>query len=136
MEARGSTALSQDITRKRSGAADCKRRGKIRQIETAGMRQVWRKGRSTPRGLFETTGGNLAMSDAPQGTAPREIEEYDIRIWFMKTDLDQARDTFRVVEGIIQTREQFQPKRKRRSDAGKSRDDGQETLVNLKEIGK
>ena len=76
------------------------------------------------------------MSDAPQGTAPREIEEYDIRIWFMKTDLDQARDTFRVVEGIIQTREQFQPKRKRRSDAGKSRDDGQETLVNLKEIGK
>lgn len=51
----------------------------------------------------------------------RPIDEMDIRIWFMKTDLDQARDTFRVVEGIIQTREQFQPARKKRSDAGKSR---------------
>ena len=51
------------------------------------------------------------------------IEEYDIRIWFMKTDLEQARDTFRVVEGILQTREEFTPKRKRRSDAGKPREE-------------
>jgi hypothetical protein len=49
------------------------------------------------------------------------IEEIDIRMWFMKVDLEQAQDTFRVVEGIIQTREQFQPKRKKRSDAGQSR---------------
>jgi hypothetical protein len=65
-----------------------------------------------------------------------DMDERDVRVWFMKTDLEQARDTFRVVEGIIQTREQFQTKRKTRSDAGKKRDDGQETLVNLKELGK
>jgi hypothetical protein len=52
----------------------------------------------------------------------REIDERDIRVWFMKTDLEQAQDTFRVVEGIIQTREQFQPKRKKRSDAGQTRE--------------
>jgi hypothetical protein len=50
-------------------------------------------------------------------------------------DLAQAQDTFRVVEGILQTREQFQPKRKKRSDAGKSRNDSQE-LIDLKEITK
>jgi|HubBroStandDraft_3_1064219.scaffolds.fasta_scaffold373351_2 hypothetical protein len=64
----------------------------------------------------------------------REIDERDVRIWFMKADLDQAKDTFRVIEGIIQTREEYQPKRKKRSDAGKSRD-GQE-VIDLKEIGK
>jgi hypothetical protein len=63
------------------------------------------------------------------------IEEYDIRMWFMKVDLAQAQDTFRVVEGILQTREQFQPKRKKRSDAGKSRNESQE-LIDLKELGK
>lgn len=52
----------------------------------------------------------------------REIDERDVRMWFMKTELAQARDTFRVVEGIIETREAFEPKRKRRSDAGQSRD--------------
>jgi len=51
------------------------------------------------------------------------IEEMDIRQWFMRVDLEQAKDTFRVVEGIIQTRELFQPTRKRRSDAGKPRKD-------------
>jgi hypothetical protein len=64
-----------------------------------------------------------------------ELEEFDIRMWFMKVDLAQAQDTFRVVEGIIQTREQFQPKRKRRKDAGKPRDDGQQP-IDLKEIAK
>lgn len=64
-----------------------------------------------------------------------DIEEFDIRMWFMKVELEQARDTFRVVEGIIQTREQFQPKRKTRSDAGKKRDDGQQP-IDLKEITK
>jgi len=33
-----------------------------------------------------------------------EIDERDVRLWFMKTDLEQAEDTFRVVEGIIETR--------------------------------
>jgi hypothetical protein len=65
----------------------------------------------------------------------RELDERDVRVWFMKADLTQARDTFRVVEGILQTREQFQPKRKKRSDAGKSRNDSQE-LIDLKEITK
>lgn len=50
-----------------------------------------------------------------------EIDERDIRLWFMKTDLVQAEDTFRVVEGIIETRKEFQPKRKKRSDSGESR---------------
>ena len=53
----------------------------------------------------------------------REIDERDIRLWFMKTDLAQAQDTFNVVDGILQTREQYQPKRKRRSDAGTKRDE-------------
>lgn len=51
----------------------------------------------------------------------RELDERDVRIWFMKVDLDQAKDTFRVVEGIIQTREEYQPKRKQRSDSGVKR---------------
>jgi hypothetical protein len=50
-----------------------------------------------------------------------EIDERDVRLWFMKTDLEQAEDTFRVVEGIIETRKEFQPKRKKRSDAGQQR---------------
>lgn len=51
------------------------------------------------------------------------IEEYDIRMWFMQTDLTQAMDTFRVVGGIIEARVYAaeQPKRKKRSDAGKPR---------------
>jgi hypothetical protein len=58
-----------------------------------------------------------------------EIDERDVRLWFMKTDLEQAEDTFRVVEGIIETRKEFQPKRKKRSDAGQQR-------IELKESGK
>lgn len=50
------------------------------------------------------------------------IEEYDIRQWFMRVDLEQAEDTLNVVRGIIETRRTLQPKRKRRSDAGQSRD--------------
>jgi hypothetical protein len=50
-----------------------------------------------------------------------DIDERDVRLWFMKTDLEQAEDTFRVVEGIIETRKEFQPKRKKRSDAGQQR---------------
>lgn len=52
----------------------------------------------------------------------REIDERDVRVWFMKADLEQALDTYRVIEGILETRKEFQPKRKRRSDAGQSRD--------------
>ena len=55
----------------------------------------------------------------------RAIDERDIRIWFMKTELEQARDTYRVVEGILQVRMEAQPelkKRKKRSDAGVARD--------------
>ena len=56
---------------------------------------------------------------------PEEIEEYDIRMWFCKTELVQAEDTFRVVDGILQARREAQPavkQRKRRSDAGVSRE--------------
>jgi hypothetical protein len=59
------------------------------------------------------------------------IEEYDIRRWFMSVDLTQARDTFRVVEGIIETRESMQPKRKRRKDAGTKKSDSVRTSLDL-----
>jgi len=49
------------------------------------------------------------------------MDEYDVRRWFMTADLEQAQDTFRVVEGILQAREYGTPKRKRRSDAGQPR---------------
>lgn len=51
-----------------------------------------------------------------------ELEESDIRAWFKAVELDQAQDTFRVVEGILEMRAEAQPKRKRRSDAGTSRE--------------
>ena len=52
-----------------------------------------------------------------------ELDEYDVRRWFMAADLEQARDTFRVVEGIIEMRMALHPKRKPRSDKGQSRSD-------------
>jgi hypothetical protein len=72
-----------------------------------------------------------------------ELEEDDIRRWFMAVPLEQAQDTFRVVEGIIQMRTEAQPARKRRKDAGTKR----ETVVgnsgtlydeplDLRELGK
>lgn len=54
----------------------------------------------------------------------REIDERDVRIWFCKTELVQALDTFRVVEGILQARREAQPpakRRKKRRDAGQVR---------------
>lgn len=51
-----------------------------------------------------------------------ELDERDVRLWFMKTELAQAEDTFRVIEGILETRRAFEPKRKKRSDAGVPRD--------------
>ena len=53
------------------------------------------------------------------------LEEWDVRKWFCAVDLEQAEDTFRVVEGILQARREAQPvvkQRKRRSDAGVSRE--------------
>lgn len=60
----------------------------------------------------------------------REIDERYVRMWFMKTELAQAEDTYRVVEGILETRRTFQPKRKQRSDAGTKRPDHQRMLEN------
>ena len=51
-----------------------------------------------------------------------ELDERDVRMWFMKIELAQAEDTFRVVEGILETRRAFEPKRKKRSDAAVPRD--------------
>jgi hypothetical protein len=50
-----------------------------------------------------------------------ELEEYDIRRWFVAVPLEQAQDTFRVVEGIIQMRTEAKPARKPRRDAGVSK---------------
>ena len=52
---------------------------------------------------------------------PSQLDEYDIRKWFKIVELAQARDTFRVVEGILEMREASVPRRKKRSDAGKPR---------------
>jgi hypothetical protein len=49
--------------------------------------------------------------------------EYDIRQWFMHVELQQAEDTMRVAEVIIEMRQSVKPKRKRRSDAGTKRED-------------
>lgn len=54
----------------------------------------------------------------------RDIDERDVRMFFCKTELVQALDTFRVVEGILQARREAQPpvkQRKKRSDAGQAR---------------
>lgn len=51
----------------------------------------------------------------------KDIAEWDIRQWFKTVDLEQASDTFRVVEGILEMRREAQPKRKKRSDAGSER---------------
>jgi hypothetical protein len=50
-----------------------------------------------------------------QCKAPTPIDEMDIRGWFKAADVEQARDTFRVVEGILEMRGTA---RKRRKDAG------------------
>jgi hypothetical protein len=50
-----------------------------------------------------------------------ELDEMDVRQWFKTVDLAQARDTFRVVEGILEMREASKPKRVRRKDAGTKR---------------
>lgn len=57
-----------------------------------------------------------------------ELDEYDVRRWFMAVDLSQAVDTMNVVRGIVETRQSMQPKRKRRSDAGTTRVVGEQTL--------
>jgi hypothetical protein len=62
------------------------------------------------------------MSDVDETKYARlPLEEFDIRHWFCSVDLEQAMDTFRVVEGILQARQEAQPKRKKRSDAGQQR---------------
>jgi hypothetical protein len=57
------------------------------------------------------------------------LDEADIRQWFKTVELAQARDTFRVVEGILEMREASKPKRVRRKDAGKPRNDGNIPLI-------
>jgi hypothetical protein len=49
------------------------------------------------------------------------LDEYTVRRWFMQVELEQAEDTARAVQVIIETRRATQPKRKRRKDAGKPR---------------
>lgn len=64
-----------------------------------------------------------------------ELDEWQIRRWFMAAPIEEARDTFRVVEGIIETRTEMQPKRQRRSDAGKPRT-ASDQVLDLRELGK
>lgn len=52
-----------------------------------------------------------------------ELDEFEIRRWFMAVELEQAIDTHRAVMVIIETRMALQPKRARRKDAGVKRGD-------------
>ena len=83
-----------------------------------------------------TRGSSAALIDA--------IDEYDIRRWFMTADLRQVADTLNVCRGIVETREQMQPKRVRRRDSGTKRPPSTATVVehevaertlDLREIG-
>jgi hypothetical protein len=70
-----------------------------------------------------------------------DLEEDLIREWFMRVDLEQARDTIKVCEVIIDARLAMQPKRKRRSDAGAKRatttaTEAAEQVLDLRELGK
>lgn len=65
-----------------------------------------------------------------------KLEEIDIREWFSTVDLEQAIDTYNVVTGIIDYRKRTQPKRKKRSDAGRPRASGGQNLIDLKELCK
>lgn len=58
-----------------------------------------------------------------------ELDEYDVRRWFMAAPLEDARDTFRVVEDIIATRTELQPARRKRSDVGQPRKAGKVVSV-------
>jgi hypothetical protein len=50
-----------------------------------------------------------------------ELAEEHVREWFMKVNVEQARDTLKVCEGIVDARLTMKPKRVRRKDAGKPR---------------
>ena len=54
------------------------------------------------------------------------LDEMDIRQWFKTVDIEQARDTFRVVEGILEMRGTG---RKRRKDAGAKREPSQRQII-------
>jgi hypothetical protein len=49
-------------------------------------------------------------------------DEFDVRRFFKCAPLEQARDTFRVIEGILEMRGEAKPRRARRSDAGVKRE--------------
>ena len=58
-----------------------------------------------------------------------EIDEQDIRRWFLCVDLEQAHDTWNVCGGIIDARRMAAPKRARRKDAGKPRASAAEQIA-------
>ena len=64
-------------------------------------------------------------------TSHSELDEFAVREWFKTVDIEQARDTFRVVEGILEMRSV--PKRARRKDAGTKR--GQDPQIALADAG-
>jgi hypothetical protein len=64
-----------------------------------------------------------AMSEQPKDLQSL-IDEDNIRLWFYTVDLEQAEDTYRVVDGILQGRRAGVPARKKRADAGKPRKNG------------
>jgi hypothetical protein len=66
----------------------------------------------------------MVVATLLRGTGPdgkdsmMHVEEHHVREWFKTVDIEQARDTFRVVEGILEMRGTG---RKRRKDAGRTR---------------
>lgn len=53
-----------------------------------------------------------------------EMDEMDVRNWFARVPLEQARDTYRVVEGILQVRMEAQPLNRSRTGRAVRKDAG------------
>lgn len=53
----------------------------------------------------------------------QQIDEHMIRLWLKGAPLQEVKDLLAAGRVIVEMREEFQPKRKPRSDKGKSRTD-------------
>lgn len=67
----------------------------------------------------------------------RQVDEFDIRRWFSIQGIEDAADTLRVCEGIVEGRQAEAPKRRRRSDAGTKRPAAAaEQTLDLREVAR
>ena len=65
----------------------------------------------------------------------KKPEIWDAQEWVRVAPIDEVREFIGWAKAIVEMRGEAQPKRKKRSDAGQKRDDGQQP-IELKEIVK